>query len=107
MPNLNPESLVTETPVRHGDYTYVARRNEGELRWQVFRDGEFTPFGALEAVHQPTESCRDDGWQLVVFGPDGRSVGVRGKRDAPGTVPAVDSFRNAIDWLLARERGDA
>jgi hypothetical protein len=97
MPALDPESLVTESPVKHGDYTYVARRNAGEMRWQVFRDGEFTPFGALEAVHQPTESCRDDG----------RPVGVRGKRDAPGTVPAVDNFRNALDWLLARERGDA
>ena len=107
MPALDYESLVAESPVRHGDYTYVARRNAGEARWQVFRDGEFTPFGFLEAVHQPTESTRDDGWQLAVYGPGHRPVGMRGKRDAPGTVPAVDNFRNALDWLLARERGDA
>jgi hypothetical protein len=105
---LDPESLVSEQPHEFDGCTYTARRNPGELRWQVFRDpGEFGPVGYLEAVHQPTESCRDDGWQLAVFDHASRPVGERGKRDAPGTVPAVDTFRNALVWLLARERGDA
>jgi hypothetical protein len=104
---LNPESLVSEQPREFDGHTYAARRNAGELRWQVFRDNALAPVGFLEAVHQPTESCRDDGWQLVVLDASNRPVGERGKRAAPGTVPAVDNFHNALGWLRARELGIA
>ena len=102
---MRPETLVTEAPTEFDGHTYTARRNEGELRWQVFRDDSLAPIGYLTAVHQPSEAL--NGWQLTVEDHAGRPIGELSKRAEPGTLPAVDSYRNALVWLLARERGDA
>jgi hypothetical protein len=96
-----PGSLVTEEPVVFGDNVYTARRNAGEYRWQVFCEGMLAPAGYLEAVYQPTETGDNGGWQLAVFDRDNRPVGERGKRAAPGTVPAVNSYNNALSWIDA------
>ena len=100
---MNPETLVTEAPTEFGGHTYTARRSRS--RWQIFRDDAFAPVGYLTAIYQPTETL--NGWQLTVEDHAGRSIGELSKRAAPGTVPAVDTYRNALVWLLARERGDA
>ena len=102
---MDPVTLVPETPVEFDEHTYTARMNANLLRWQVFRDNGLTPVGYLDAVYQPTESA--NGWQLTVADRSNRPIGELGKRAAAGTVPAVDSYSNALVWLLARERGDA
>jgi hypothetical protein len=108
---MKPEDLVTEEPVAYGGHTWTARRNAaamnpGTVRWQVFREDGSGPAGYLEAVYQPTESVHDHGWEITVSDPAGLPVGEQGRHAAPGTVPAVSSYRNALAWLLARERGD-
>lgn len=104
---LVPDSLVSEKDTEFDGHTWTARRNPGELRWQVFREDSFAPVGYLDAVHQPTESTRNDGYQLVVTDAACKPIGEHGKHDAPGTVPAVNSYRNALDWLRARMLGIA
>jgi hypothetical protein len=100
----NPEDLVSEDPVEFDGQQYTARRNPGENRWQVFGDA-FAPVGYLEAVYQPTETLSNGGWQIAVFDSAAQQVGEPGKRDAPGTVPAVDSYEQALHWLWARGQG--
>jgi hypothetical protein len=104
------ETLVPEEPIEFGGYQWSFRRNNdkpGEATWQVFRDDQFTPVGFVRAVYQPTETTEAGGWQLAVFDGNNKPVGESGKRDAPGTVPAVSHGRQALDWIRARMLGIA
>lgn len=108
MPARHPEwDLVSEAPTELGGRTWTARRNEGEARWQVFLDEGFGPAGYLEAVYQPTEATGNGGWQIRVFDRRCSPIGELSKRAAPGTVPAVNSYQQALAWLDYRDRGIA
>lgn len=81
-----PEDLVTEEPVTYGEDTYIARRSTGEpVRWQVFRDGQLTPAGFLEAVFDVDLGQ----WQLKVSDGNGTPIG-----DEP-----VSTYHNCLSHL--------
>lgn len=107
MPNTHPEyDLVTEKPMLYGGLVYTARRNPDEARWQVFTEKGFAPVGYLEAVHQPTETTINNGWQIAVYDRHNQPLGELRKR-APGTVPAVNSYVYALALLDRAEGGIA
>ena len=92
LPDLVAATGLTEDPTEFHGHTYRARRNEGELRWQVFRDGDATPFGFIEGGW-----CVDgDVWHLMVEDANGTTIGDPGKRS---DHPCVMSYRNALHWL--------
>jgi hypothetical protein len=99
-------SLVTEEPTRpaHGQGPfYTARRtpDTDPPRWQVFRDGQFTPVGYIEAVYDPRERA----WGLAVTDGNLRQIGTHGKRDNPDVPPYAGSYSDALNWIIWREQG--
>ncbi len=63
---------LDETTIANGGHVFVARRNEGDFRFQIFRDTEITPFGVVEA-HRCRLAFRT--WRLRTYGPNGRALG--------------------------------
>ena len=102
------ESMVSEEPTQepdgHGPF-YTARRtpDTDPPRWTVFRDGQFTPVGYIEAVYDPQERA----WGLAVTDGNQRRIGVHGKRDNPDVPPYVDGYHNALAWIMWRLQGIA
>lgn len=75
---------VTEEPVEFGGAVYVARRNAGESRWQVFRDGALAPVGFIERRHDPDH----DEVRLFVYDATNTQLG-----------ESVHTYHNALSHL--------
>jgi hypothetical protein len=91
-------SLVTEEPIEFGGLTYVARRNEGEQRWQVFVGDQLSPVGYIELHH----CLMFDEDRLMVFDAANRQIGEPkpGKDDG-----CVGHYRNALNHIRMRMQG--
>lgn len=87
--------LVSEEPTEFGGTTYIARRNAGEYRWQVFTDDKGGPVGYIE-LHRCDLSDED---RLMVFGPDNRPIGEPKEGRGDG---CVGSFTNALNHIRMR-----
>lgn len=95
--NLMVETGLTEDAAPFGGHVFVARRNEGDLRFQIFRDGDPTPFGVVEA-----HRCEylDNSWQLRVYDPAGRPVGEpSGHGEDHPEGGCVGTYHNALNHL--------
>lgn len=89
-----------ENPTQFGEHTYTARRNDGEPRYQIFRDGELGPIGYLELHRCEFNEGR---WQLRVYDAASAPVGLpsRHGEDHPDGG-CVHSYTNALSHLRAR-----
>lgn len=93
---------LTEDAVPFDGHTFIARRNAGGLRFQIFRDNDPTPYGVVEAhrcPYSPDHSGREC-WRLRVFDPAGQPVGLPSKHGADHPDGGcVHSYTNALNHL--------
>ncbi len=93
---------LTEEPTLYGEHIYTARRNEGELRYQVFRDGDLAPVGYIDA-HRCT--YHGNAWRLRVYGADLAPIG-QPSRHGADHAGCVHSYTNALSHLRAVDLRD-
>ena len=100
---------VTETPFDYfgdGQVIYTARRTPGidPPRWQVFRSGQFTPAGYIEAFYSPEEF---EAWALRVTDGNGRLIGSEQIEGDRTDLASVSGYQNALVWIHERAEGRA
>lgn len=105
--NIAAETGLTEDAVPFDGHVFVARRNAGtlfdHLRFQIFRDEDPTPYGAVEPHW--CEYNGDD-WRLWVYLPDGRNTVLPTKHAADHPDGGcVATYRNALNHLRMAAEG--
>lgn len=98
------ETGLTEDAVPFAGHTFTARRNAGDLRHQIFRDSELSPFGVLEPHWCEYNADR---WMLRVYDPAGQLVGLPSRHGADHPDGGcVHSYTNALNHLRMVAEGN-